>query len=62
MDLELAVTFEKKKKKGKDLGVALDSVKKSQNIMEDFTIEMFSLTGEGGKEMEIILISARESH
>ena len=38
--------------------------RRSQNIMEDFTIKKFSLTGEGREEMEmkIILISARETH
>lgn len=61
MDLELAVTFEKKKKR-KRSWCRFGLSEKSQNIMEDFTVEMFSLTGEGGKEMEIILISARESH
>lgn len=59
MDLELVVTFEEKKKKEKISMSLWTTQQRSQNRVEDFTMNMFSLIGEQRKEMEIILLSGR---
>lgn len=61
MDFELLVTFEEREEDR--VSAQLWTARwGSQNTAADVTIKMFSLTGEGRKEVEFILMSSGEVH